>query len=220
MARGAAARYGYFRVGVRHPGDRELGIAGRDLVVVDLRSGEVLAVQRSYVRFTVGVGERSASVCPEQAGGREALADFVHRVLVQGAPPTARAAPSVAAVTSATDPWNELGASPASVAWRQERDRQRKPPPPPPPMPDEGTERRLPYLPPLLLAAPGKSVLVYTCKEGPGCVLPPEYGHCREPVPRRVHGREVLICIGYLGGGAAGSEAPATTLPPDPEEAP
>ncbi len=105
---GIHSRYGYYRVGVRHPGDRELGIAGRDIVVVDLETGEVLAVQRAYVRFPLA-NARDASadarddagadarhfranaggepaVCPYEAQGRGALADFVHRVLVTGHP--------------------------------------------------------------------------------------------------------------------------------------
>jgi hypothetical protein len=42
------SRYGYTWRGIRRPHDRELGIAGGELVVVDLRTNEVLGVRRGF----------------------------------------------------------------------------------------------------------------------------------------------------------------------------
>lgn len=44
------SRYGYTWRGVRRPHDRELGIAGGELIVLDLQTNEVLAVKRGYIR--------------------------------------------------------------------------------------------------------------------------------------------------------------------------
>mgnify|MGYP001586753621 CR=1 FL=1 len=44
------SRYGYTWRGIKRPNDRELGITGGELVVIDLEIGEVLAVRRGYVR--------------------------------------------------------------------------------------------------------------------------------------------------------------------------
>lgn len=44
------SRYGYTWRGIKRPNDRELGITGGELIVMDLEIGEVLAVRRGYVR--------------------------------------------------------------------------------------------------------------------------------------------------------------------------
>ena len=44
------SRYGYTWRGIKRPNDRELGITGGELVVIDLETGKVLAVRRGYVR--------------------------------------------------------------------------------------------------------------------------------------------------------------------------
>ncbi len=44
------SRYGYTWRSIKRPNDRELGITGGELVVMDLDAGEVLAVRRGYVR--------------------------------------------------------------------------------------------------------------------------------------------------------------------------
>lgn len=44
------SRYGYTWRGIHRPNDRELGITGGELIVMDLELGEVLAVRRGYVR--------------------------------------------------------------------------------------------------------------------------------------------------------------------------
>jgi hypothetical protein len=45
--------YGYTWRGLPRPHDRELGIAGSELIVLDLRTNEVLGVHRGYARFDV-----------------------------------------------------------------------------------------------------------------------------------------------------------------------
>lgn len=44
------ARYGYIWRGINRPHDRELGIAGGELAVVDLTTGELLGLRRGFVR--------------------------------------------------------------------------------------------------------------------------------------------------------------------------
>lgn len=44
------SRYGYTWRGIRRPHDRELGIAGGELIVLDLETKEVLGVRRNFVR--------------------------------------------------------------------------------------------------------------------------------------------------------------------------
>ncbi|GKS60331.1 hypothetical protein YTPLAS18_38580 [Nitrospira sp.] len=44
------SRYGYTWRGITRPHDRELGIAGGELIVLDLQNNEVLAARRSFVR--------------------------------------------------------------------------------------------------------------------------------------------------------------------------
>ena len=47
------SRYGYTRRGITRPHDRELGISGSELVAVDLKTHEVLAVHRGYAKFEI-----------------------------------------------------------------------------------------------------------------------------------------------------------------------
>ncbi len=47
------ARHGYLWRGIGRPNDRELGIAGSEMILLDLQSNEVLAVHRAYARFDV-----------------------------------------------------------------------------------------------------------------------------------------------------------------------
>ena len=53
------SRYGYTWRGIRRSADREHALAGSEALVVDVGSGEVLAVFRNYVRtgFTRNVAE-------------------------------------------------------------------------------------------------------------------------------------------------------------------
>jgi hypothetical protein len=47
------SRYGYTWRGISRPHDRELGIAGGELIVLDLQSNEVLGVRRGFIRVVV-----------------------------------------------------------------------------------------------------------------------------------------------------------------------
>ena len=47
------SRYGYTWRGITRPRDREMGVAGSELLVLDLRTNEVLGVQRGYARFDI-----------------------------------------------------------------------------------------------------------------------------------------------------------------------
>ncbi len=62
-------RWGFTWRGIHRPHDRELGIAGGELVVVDLLTNEILAVRRGFVlgksTSTGGVEWQSAISCPE-----------------------------------------------------------------------------------------------------------------------------------------------------------
>ena len=63
------SRYGYTWRGISRPSDRELGIAGGEVIVVDLHTQEVIGVHRGFSKFEIdekkGVaGLRWARVCP------------------------------------------------------------------------------------------------------------------------------------------------------------
>jgi hypothetical protein len=65
------ARYGFTWRGVRRPHDRELAIAGGELIVVDLQTNEVLAVRRGFTRTGYakdspgGINWEFSGACPE-----------------------------------------------------------------------------------------------------------------------------------------------------------
>jgi len=50
------ARYGFTWRGVKRPHDREMGIAGGELIVLDLQTKEVMGVRRGYNAFGIAVG--------------------------------------------------------------------------------------------------------------------------------------------------------------------
>ena len=60
------ARYGFTWRGIKRLNDREMGIAGGELIVLDLRSNEVMGVRRGYTVWNRGWGQ----VCPTYAGGQ------------------------------------------------------------------------------------------------------------------------------------------------------
>lgn len=47
------SRYGYTWRGISRPSDREIGVAGSELIVLDLETNEVLGVHRGYARFDI-----------------------------------------------------------------------------------------------------------------------------------------------------------------------
>lgn len=81
------SRYGYTWRAVARPHDRELGIGGSELIVLDLKTNEVLAVHRGYAKFEVDErygtsGFQWRHACPAQVnivGGARML--FLLKVL-------------------------------------------------------------------------------------------------------------------------------------------
>jgi len=78
------SRYGYAWRGIKRPHDRELGIVGGELIVLDLQTNEVLAVRRGYLRSgwmknLTGIWWLTGRVCPNMGGKREHL--FINEIL-------------------------------------------------------------------------------------------------------------------------------------------
>ena len=79
------SRYGFTWRGISRPHDRELGIAGGEVILLDLRVNEVLAVRRGYLasgrtRDTVGgIWWLGAAACPSRPV--TAMGEFLHKVL-------------------------------------------------------------------------------------------------------------------------------------------
>jgi hypothetical protein len=74
---GELARYGFTWRGMKLPRARELGIAGSELIILDLQSGEVVALRRGFIRtgdvgnsFT-GVWWLGGHICPMPSGRPE-----------------------------------------------------------------------------------------------------------------------------------------------------
>ena len=64
------SRYGFTWRGIQRPHDRELGIAGGELIVFDLQTNEVLGVRRGFVRSggvrnLTGIWWLAGAVCPK-----------------------------------------------------------------------------------------------------------------------------------------------------------
>jgi hypothetical protein len=67
------SRYGFTWRGIARPHDRELGIAGGELMVLDLQSNEVLGVRRGFIRSggvrnLTGIWWLTGHVCPKYEG--------------------------------------------------------------------------------------------------------------------------------------------------------
>ena len=78
------SRYGFTWRGISRPHDRELGIAGGELIVLDLNSQEVVAVRRGFIRSgwmknLTGIWWLTGRTCPAPGAKREHL--FVKEVL-------------------------------------------------------------------------------------------------------------------------------------------
>jgi hypothetical protein len=78
------SRYGYIWRGIQRPQDRELGIVGGELIVMDLRTNDVLGVRRGFIRSggvqnLTGIWWLGGQVCPV----KKALssAQFIQRIL-------------------------------------------------------------------------------------------------------------------------------------------
>jgi hypothetical protein len=79
------SRYGYTWRGISRPHDRELGIAGGELIAIDLKADEVLAVRRGYMRTgfvrnnLTGVWWLTGPSCPNR--GTNLTSNFIQEVL-------------------------------------------------------------------------------------------------------------------------------------------
>jgi hypothetical protein len=80
------SRYGYTWRGITRPHDRELGIAGGELIVLDMETNEVLAIRRGFARTggvsnnLTGVWWLTAPSCPNR--GLKTTPKFIQQVLV------------------------------------------------------------------------------------------------------------------------------------------
>lgn len=80
------SHYGYTWRGITRPHDRELGIAGSELVVLDLPSNDVLAVRRAYIRSgdvrnSTGIWWMGGHVCPRNSTRLHRTSEFIKGVL-------------------------------------------------------------------------------------------------------------------------------------------
>lgn len=81
------SRYGYTWRGIKRPHDRELGIVGGELIVMDLESNEVLAVRRGFIRSgdvrnnLTGVWWLGGHVCPNYKHANAYTYEFLSKVL-------------------------------------------------------------------------------------------------------------------------------------------
>lgn len=79
------SRYGYTWRGINRPHDRELGIAGGELIVLDVKTNEILAVRRGYMRTgfvrnnLTGVWWMTGPSCPNR--GTNLTFKFIQEVL-------------------------------------------------------------------------------------------------------------------------------------------
>ncbi|MDR4477638.1 MAG: hypothetical protein R3B11_16760 [Nitrospira sp.] len=84
------SRYGYLWRGISRPHDRELGIAGGELIVLDTQSNEVVAIRRGFIRSgdvlnnLTSIWWPGGHVCPKGKKGRTDFYafDFIQQVLM------------------------------------------------------------------------------------------------------------------------------------------
>lgn len=99
---GLKSRYAYTWRGISRPHDRELGIAGGELIVLDLQTKDVLGVRRGFIRSggvrnnATGIWWLSARVCPTLRPDKRSQKDgeftywFVSKVLKPAAAASTR----------------------------------------------------------------------------------------------------------------------------------
>ena len=83
------SRYGYVWRGITRPHDRELGIAGGELIVLDTQDNEVVAIRRGFIRSgnvrnnLTSIWWLGGHVCPKGKKGRTDFYtfDFLQQVL-------------------------------------------------------------------------------------------------------------------------------------------
>jgi hypothetical protein len=81
------SRHGYTWRGIKRPHDRELGIVGGELIILDLQTNEVLAVRRGFIRSgdvrnnLTGIWWLGGHVCPEHRDANVHTYEFISKVL-------------------------------------------------------------------------------------------------------------------------------------------
>ena len=81
------SRYGYTWRGIKRPHDRELGIAGSEMIVLDLETKGILGVQRSFIRSggvrdnLTGIWWLNGQICQQSEGEEHSPFSFVKKVL-------------------------------------------------------------------------------------------------------------------------------------------
>jgi hypothetical protein len=81
------SKYGFTWRGISRSYDRELGIAGGELIVMDIDLGEILAVKRGFVRtdharnVSTGIWWLGGEICPGDSSTLYSMGEFVKRVL-------------------------------------------------------------------------------------------------------------------------------------------
>ena len=82
------SRYGFTWRGISRPNDREMGIAGGELIVLDIDTLQVLGVKRGFARtgevhpVPLGIWWRLPSVCPGDSNETYVPGKFVTKVLI------------------------------------------------------------------------------------------------------------------------------------------
>ncbi len=81
------SRYGFSWRGLKRAHDRELGIVGGELIILDLQTNEALAVRRGYIRSgdarnnMSGVWWLGGHVCPKYGDNTVYMSEFISKVL-------------------------------------------------------------------------------------------------------------------------------------------
>ena len=83
------SRYGIFWRGIDRPNDRQMGIGGGEVLLLDLQTNEILAVKRSFVLGAENwlghdiywVSKATCPIYPDKKGGPVPLAPFIRKVL-------------------------------------------------------------------------------------------------------------------------------------------
>jgi hypothetical protein len=82
------ARYGFIWRGISRPNDREMGIAGGEVIVLNINTLQVLGVKRGFARtgevhpVPLGIWWRLPSVCPGDSNETYVPGRFVTKVLI------------------------------------------------------------------------------------------------------------------------------------------
>lgn len=85
------SRYGVYWRNISRPQDREMGISGGEILMLDLLTSEILGVQRGFVlaaepRDKSAIQWRTRAVCPGEDSARADTLRFVRRVLKTSRP--------------------------------------------------------------------------------------------------------------------------------------